>query len=178
MQRYERMAGANGPLRGENRTAGLHGRYAESADCMEPVQCAIAREVDVYVAIGHGRDLATKLGFNHVDRTRIEIAILELSRNILAHAKRGELLFEIVEHGKRRGLAIEARDCGPGIADIGLALSDGYSTTKTLGAGLPGVRRLMDEFTIESALGIGTRIRTVKWVDPRRQTGSLGRRSL
>ena len=141
---------------------------------MDVVTCAIRREVDVYLAIGRGRDMATTLGLDEIDRTRVEIAILELARNILAHASSGELRFELVDSDNRRGLLVEARDSGPGIPDIDLALRDGYSTTKTLGAGLPGVRRLMDDFTIRSEVGVGTVVRATKWLAKprlRRQPG-------
>lgn len=130
----------------------------------QPVRCTIRRDVDVYVAIGYGRELADTLGFNPIDRTRIEIVILELTRNLLAHAGGGDLVLEPVVQETRKGLVVEARDCGPGIPNIDLALRDGYSTASTLGAGLPGVRRLMDEFTIDSTVGVGTTVRTVKWV--------------
>ncbi len=140
---------------------------------MESVVCPVTREVDVYVAMGRARDMATALGFDDIDRTRIEIAVLELTRNILTHAGSGELAIELVEDGERRGIAIEARDQGPGIADIALALRDGYSTAQTLGAGLPGVQRLMDEFHIESTVGVGTRVRAVKW--PGKRTGGPGK---
>jgi serine/threonine-protein kinase RsbT len=140
---------------------------------MESVVCPVTREVDVYVAMGRARDMATALGFDDIDRTRIEIAVLELTRNILTHAGSGELAIELVEDGERRGIAIEARDQGPGIADIALALRDGYSTTQTLGAGLPGVQRLMDEFHIESTIGVGTRVRAVKW--PGKRTSGPGK---
>jgi serine/threonine-protein kinase RsbT len=131
---------------------------------------SVAREVDVYVAIGRGRDLATEIGFNLIDRTRIEIVILELTRNLLVHAGKGTMILERVddqEYGP--GIAIEALDQGPGIADINLALQDGYSTAQTLGAGLPGVKRLTDQFTIESTLGVGTRVRAIKWLHRRRR---------
>lgn len=140
---------------------------------MELVVCPVTREVDVYVAMGRARDMATALGFDDIDRTRIEIAVLELTRNILTHAGSGELAIELVEDGDRRGIAIEARDQGPGIADIALALRDGYSTAQTLGAGLPGVQRLMDEFHIESTVGMGTRVRAVKW--PGKRTSGPGK---
>ncbi|MBO9326304.1 MAG: anti-sigma regulatory factor [Roseiflexus sp.] len=140
---------------------------------MESVVCPVTREVDVYVAMGRARDMATALGFDDIDRTRIEIAVLELTRNILTHAGSGELAIELVKDGERRGIAIEARDQGPGIADITLALRDGYSTAQTLGAGLPGVRRLMDEFYIESTVGVGTRVRAVKW--PGKRTSGPGK---
>ncbi|ABU59222.1 MULTISPECIES: anti-sigma regulatory factor [Roseiflexus] len=138
---------------------------------MEAVVCPVRREVDVYVAMGRARDMATALEFDDIDRTRIEIAVLELTRNILAHAGSGELIIEYVTDGNRQGIAIEARDQGPGIADIALALRDGYSTAQTLGAGLPGVQRLMDDFHIESTVGVGTRVRAVKWPGKRANSG-------
>lgn len=140
---------------------------------MEAVVCPVRREVDVYVAMGRVRDMATALGFDDIDRTRIEIAVLELTRNILTHAGSGELMIEYVTDGDRQGIAIEARDQGPGIADIALALRDGYSTAQTLGAGLPGVQRLMDDFHIESTVGVGTRVRAVKW--PGKRTSGPGK---
>jgi len=143
---------------------------------MAAVICQIGREVDVYVAIGRGREMATSLGFDDIDRTRIEIVILELTRNILAHAGKGELHLERLEENGRPGMAVAALDHGPGIADIALAMRDGYSTARTLGAGLPGVRRLMDDFTIESQVGAGTTVRAVKWLGKQRQSGYLGGR--
>lgn len=144
---------------------------------MVVVACPIVREVDVYVAIGRGREMATSLGFSEIDRTRIEIVILELTRNMLVHGGQGELRLETVEQTGRQGIAVEAEDHGAGIADIELALRDGYSTAQTLGAGLPGVRRLMDDFTIESKVGVGTRVRAVKWLGKRPLGYSGGRRS-
>lgn len=128
------------------------------------VACPITREVDVYVAMARARDMAQRLGFDQIDRTRLEIAVLELTRNILVHAGSGELIVETLNEDHRRGIAIEARDQGPGIADVELALRDGFSTSHTLGAGLPGVRRLMDSFQIESTVGVGTIVRATKWI--------------
>lgn len=129
------------------------------------ITCPIKRDVDVYVAMHRARELATGIGFRAVDRTRIEIVILELTRNLLVHAGGGSLeLARLDDPVRGPGLVVEAVDCGPGIADIELALQDGYSTAHTLGAGLPGVRRLMDEFRIESTIGVGTRVRAVKWL--------------
>lgn len=143
---------------------------------MNVVTCPIAREVDVYMAIGRGRDIAAAVGFDEIDRTRIEIVILELTRNILVHAVSGELQLERIQAADRPGMAVTARDSGPGIADIALAMRDGFSTAQTLGAGLPGVRRLMDEFTIESRVGAGTIVRAVKWLKQRRPAGFGGGR--
>jgi anti-sigma regulatory factor (Ser/Thr protein kinase) len=133
----------------------------------QQISCRVRDEGDVYIAIGHGRDLSIALGFGEADRTRIEIVILELTRNILHYADSGMILLTPLHEGERRGLAIEARDTGPGIADIELALRDGFSTARSLGAGLPGVKRLMDAFEIESTVGAGTMVRAVKWVKVR-----------
>jgi serine/threonine-protein kinase RsbT len=128
---------------------------------------AIQREVDVYVAMGQGRSMASKLGFSEIERTKIEIMILELARNILHHAGgSGDITIEVVEQDALQGLLVTARDDGPGIPDISRALQDGFSTAGTLGAGLPGVRRLADEFTIDSEPGHGTVVRVWKWHRP------------
>jgi anti-sigma regulatory factor (Ser/Thr protein kinase) len=144
---------------------------------MRTVVCAITREADVYVSMVRARELATALGFDQIERTRIEIAVLELTRNIPAHAVQGELWIEHVTQGDRQGLAISASDNGPGIGDVELALRDGFSTKQTLGAGLPGVRRLMDEFQIESHVGRGTRIRAIKWGASAARLAGVRRRS-
>lgn len=143
---------------------------------MQSVICPIRQEVDVYVAMGRGGALAKSLGFNKTDRTRIEIVILELARNILAHANNGELLIDAITVDGHHGLVVESRDHGPGIADIDLAMRDGYSTTQTLGAGLPGVRRLMDDFEIRSDVGVGTYVRAIKWLGHQRVTDRKGGR--
>lgn len=128
---------------------------------------AIQREVDVYIAMGYGRSLASQLGFTEIERTKIEIMILELARNILRHAGgSGDITVETVAQEGQQGVLIIARDDGPGIPDIARALQDGFSTTGTLGAGLPGVKRLADEFSIESQPGLGTVVRAWKWHRP------------
>jgi anti-sigma regulatory factor (Ser/Thr protein kinase) len=131
---------------------------------MQAVTCPVRKETDIYVAITRGRELTTALGFNDIDRTRVEIVILELTRNILVHAGSGELRLEPIQKEDCRGVVVEARDHGPGIADIELAMRDGYSTAHTLGAGLPGVQRLMDDFEIESSAANGTLVRAIKWL--------------
>src|SRR5262249_57745359 len=98
------------------------------------------------------------------DLTLMAAAISELGRNILEYAKTGEILFKPVEKGGRTGIAIAARDEGPGIPDVAQALQDGYSTGNGLGLGLPGARRLMDEFEIVSEVGTGTTVIVRKWV--------------
>ncbi|MEI8307344.1 MAG: anti-sigma regulatory factor [Chloroflexales bacterium] len=138
---------------------------------METVQCPIQREVDVYLAMSRGRAVAEKLNLKPVDRTRMEIVILELSRNLLAHAGGGMLTFSLIDDPTcGPGMGIEATDSGPGIADVDLAMQDGYSTAHTLGAGLPGIRRLTDEFHIETEVGVGTRVYAIKWLMPSRRS--------
>lgn len=140
-----------------------------------PISCTIQREVDVYVALARVRELARAVDFTPTDCTRIEIATLELTRNLLVHAGGGTFtLTQLDDPLRGPGIAVEARDHGPGIADLDLALQDGYSTTRTLGAGLPAVRRLMDEFAIESTVGVGTRVYAVKWRTPPRRRTNYG----
>lgn len=141
------------------------------------VVCPIAREVDVYVAMARTREIAQQLGFDQTDRTRIEIAVLELSRNILVHAGSGTISIETVESPEATGISIAASDNGPGIADIELAMRDGFSTAQTLGAGLPGVRRLMDTFGIESTVGVGTLVRATKWLKSAKGIDARGKRT-
>ncbi|HZE04275.1 MAG TPA: anti-sigma regulatory factor, partial [Solirubrobacteraceae bacterium] len=110
-----------------------------------------------------GRALGAELGFNKGQLALIATAISELARNILTYAGEGEIVLERVQQNGRRGIVVIARDGGPGIADLDLALQDGYSTSRSLGIGLPGVRRLMDEFELSSALGAGTTVTAKKW---------------
>lgn len=124
---------------------------------------AIRADVDIISARQRGRDLGAELGFPKSDLALIATAISELARNILTYAGDGEIEVAIDEAQGRRGLVITARDQGPGIADISLALQDGYSTSRSLGIGLPGVRRLMDEFEVTSEPGAGTVVRATKW---------------
>ena len=98
------------------------------------------------------------------DQTLLATAISEIARNITTYAERGEVLLELVrDPGGRRGVKVIARDRGPGIADLERALTDGYTTGGGLGLGLPGARRLVDEFDVQSALGEGTTVTLVKW---------------
>jgi len=110
-----------------------------------------------------GRELATQLGFSPGDQTVIAAAISEIARNILMYAKRGEVQFTKISDGTRPGLIVVAEDHGPGIRDVPRALQDGYSTSGGLGLGLPGARRLMDEFEVVSVVGEGTRVTMKKW---------------
>ncbi|HEY8075570.1 MAG TPA: anti-sigma regulatory factor [Labilithrix sp.] len=134
-----------------------------SADALEAA-VAVERERDIVVARQKGRELAAAAGFLGTEQTLIATAISEVARNILTYAERGEVILRVLDEGGRRGILVVARDEGPGIADVALAMRDGYSTAKSLGMGLPGARRLMDELEVDSALGKGTTVTMKKWV--------------
>jgi len=126
-------------------------------------QIPIDLDADIVRARREGRTLAAELGFSAVDATLIATAISELARNILIYAKRGEIVLRQVERSGRFGVVVVARDNGPGISDTRQALQDGFSTSGRLGMGLPGVRRLMDDFEIVSGAGNGTEVIASKW---------------
>lgn len=124
----------------------------------------VTSDTDILTARQQGKALAAELGFSASDLTLIMTAISEVARNIVTYAKAGEVELRLVEEGKACGIAIVARDDGPGIADIDLAMTDGYSSTNSLGLGLPGARRLMDQFDIVSKPGQGTTVTMKKWL--------------
>ena len=119
---------------------------------------------DIVSARQQGRVMAVQLGFSPGSATLIATAISELARNILLYASRGEVTMRTIENNGSKGITVEARDDGPGILQPQRALEDGYSTSGRLGLGLPGVKRLMDEFRLETAPGRGTRVVVQKWV--------------
>lgn len=123
----------------------------------------VASDDDLVAARREGRLLAEQLGFSTSEATLVSTAISELARNIVSYARRGEIQVRLIHNGNKRGINIVARDEGPGITDISLAMREGYSTSGGLGIGLPGVRRIMDEFDIASDLGRGTTITITKW---------------
>lgn len=123
----------------------------------------ITSDADIVTARQAVRELARQLRFTTGDLTLVATAVSEVARNIVSYAKRGEIAISLVDQAGRRGVRVVARDDGPGIADVGLALTDGYSTGRSLGLGLPGARRLMDEFAIESQVGKGTTVSMTKW---------------
>jgi serine/threonine-protein kinase RsbT len=127
-------------------------------------EIAIEVEGDVVKARRKGRELATTLGFSTTDQTLIATAISEIARNIVRYAGRGSVTFSRIERQGRAGIQIVANDTGPGIADVELAMRDGYSTGKSLGVGLPGARRLVDELEIVSSVGVGTTVTLRKWL--------------
>lgn len=131
---------------------------------MDEILIPIRSDLDIVQARQEGRSMAAAIGFNGSDLTVVATAISELARNILKYARVGEILLRPVHQNTRRGILIIARDEGPGIADIQLALRDGYTTSQGLGLGLPGTRRLMDEFEISSTVGKGTTVTARKWI--------------
>jgi serine/threonine-protein kinase RsbT len=124
---------------------------------------SINSDQDIVTARQKGRALAIELGFSTGDATLIATSISELARNIVSYARRGEITLKIVRASNREGVSIIASDSGPGIRDIRQAMTDGFSTSGSLGLGLPGVRRLMDEFEIASEPGRGTVVTVKKW---------------
>ncbi len=124
----------------------------------------IDSDVDIISARQRGRALAAELGFQGGDFALIATAISEMARNIVVYAKRGEIVLSPAQEGGKRGILVVARDRGPGIPDVALAMQDGYSTGKSLGLGLPGAKRIMDEFEIVSEVGKGTTVTMKKWV--------------
>lgn len=118
---------------------------------------------DIVAARRQARAMATEAGFSICDSTLITTAVSEMSRNILEYAQHGEVTFSLLKNGSHRGVKIVVRDFGPGIADISQVMQDGYSSRKGLGIGLPGTKRLMDEFEIRSKVGSGTIITMKKW---------------
>lgn len=123
----------------------------------------IVHESDIVSVRREGRALASQLGFSGGQLALIATAISEIARNIVLYAYRGEVRLELIESGGRRGIRVSARDQGPGIPNLEQAMRDGYSSGKGLGLGLPGARRLMDEFELRSEVGRGTTVVMIKW---------------
>jgi serine/threonine-protein kinase RsbT len=129
----------------------------------------IRSDDDVVAARREARELAASIGFESTDLTLLATAISEVARNITAYAGEGEIVLSVNNSGGgRAGIRVVARDQGPGIEDVELALRDGYSTGDGLGLGLPGARRLVDEFDIDTRPGQGTVVTMVKWGRERR----------
>jgi serine/threonine-protein kinase RsbT len=128
----------------------------------DEVRIPIRTDSDIVAARQGAREMATRLGFAPTDLTVIATAVSEVARNIVRFAGSGEIVVELLEQPSR-GVRIVARDAGPGIADVERALTDGYSTYHGLGLGLPGARRLMDDFEVRSERGRGTTVTMTKW---------------
>jgi serine/threonine-protein kinase RsbT len=131
----------------------------------EEILVPVLHESDVITARQKGREVSQRLGFTGSDLTIIATAISEIARNIVVHAHQGEIALGPVMIDSRRGISVAARDSGPGIPDITAAMRDGFSTGyRSLGLGLPGAKRLMDEFEIQSEIGVGTTVVMRKWL--------------
>lgn len=128
-----------------------------------PVRIRIVEDAHAVAAAQLGRQMGARLGLSQVQQTALATAILEIARNIVKYAHDGELTLEVVHDAARQGVRVIARDSGPGIADIDEAMRDGFSTGRSLGLGLPGARRLMDSFTLESQPDSGTTVVMIKW---------------
>ncbi len=129
-----------------------------------PTYVEIKHEWDIVHARQQGRQLAKDLGFGNVDQARITTAISELARNIYLYAGKGHIVIEAIKQENKLGLKIIASDEGPGIEDVRQAMQDGFTTSGGLGAGLPGVKRLMDDFDLVTVPGEGTTITALKFI--------------
>jgi serine/threonine-protein kinase RsbT len=123
----------------------------------------IQSDLDIVTARSNARDVAKKLGFGGIDQARIATAVSELSRNIYLYAGHGHVIIRSVEKSGRQGIEFEFQDEGPGIENIEQVMQDGYSTSRGMGMGLPGAKRLMDDFDLQTTLGKGTKIICRKW---------------
>lgn len=163
-RRRQRELDAPGHLLGCELCARLSGRLLERGPVRDDeVRVRIASDPDIVTARQTARELAARAGFDGAELTLLATAVSEVARNIVRFAGTGEITVELLEH-PRPGVRVVARDAGPGIADVPRALTDGYSTEQGLGLGLPGTRRLMDDFEIDSEPGRGTTVRMTKWV--------------
>ena len=131
----------------------------------EDVRIPVEKDADVVTARHKGREIASRLGFSATEATLLATAISEMARNIVKFAVRGDITIHEVEDGGRQGITIVVRDVGPGIRDLDLAMRDGYSPYNRLGLGLPGARRLMDQFDVFTEPGRGTTVTMTKWRD-------------
>jgi serine/threonine-protein kinase RsbT len=123
----------------------------------------VVKEQDVVPFRNRVKEFATKIGMGLVNQTKLITAASELVRNMLKYGKGGKVSIEVVSKGRENGIRLIFEDKGPGIPDIAMAMKDGYSTGKSLGLGLPGTKRLVSEFDIQSVVGEGTKVTVIKW---------------
>ena len=135
----------------------------DPADAEAEAEVTILADGDIVMARRKGRMLAEQLKFSSTDQVLITTAISELARNILLYARGGRILLARLNNSERQGILVIASDQGPGIPDIERAMQPGFSTSSSLGLGLPGVKRLMDEMTVDSSAGTGTTVTAKKW---------------
>lgn len=126
-------------------------------------QMQITREQEVVPFRNRVKEYAVKIGMGLVNQTKLITAASELARNMLKYANGGTVLIEVVSQGRENGIRLTFADKGPGIANIALAMKDGFTTGKSLGLGLPGTKRLVSEFDIRSTVGEGTTVTIIKW---------------
>jgi serine/threonine-protein kinase RsbT len=123
----------------------------------------IEKEQDVVPFRNRVKEYAVKIGMSLVNQTKLITAASELVRNMLKYANGGIALIEVISQGRDNGIRLTFTDKGPGIGDIAMAMKDGYSSGKSLGIGLPGTKRLVNEFDIKSTVGVGTTVTIIKW---------------
>jgi serine/threonine-protein kinase RsbT len=152
------------PRRRGTKTDALIKHSTELSDALQAeIRVPISSDEDIVEARQKGREVAAQIGFVSSDLALIATAISELARNIVLYARRGEILIQPVKASPKLGIVLVARDEGPGMDDVDQAMQVGYSTSGGFGLGLPGVRRLMDEFEITSERGRGTTVTIKKW---------------
>lgn len=125
----------------------------------------VVKDQDVVPFRNRVKEYAVKIKMGLVNQTKLITAASELVRNMLKYANGGEILIEVISRGRENGIRLTFKDKGPGIADITLAMQDGFSTGKSLGLGLPGTKRLVSEFDIKSIVGKGTCVTIIKWAN-------------
>jgi serine/threonine-protein kinase RsbT len=125
----------------------------------------VIRELDVVAFRNRVKEHAVRIKMGLVNQTKLITAASELVRNMLNYANGGKILIEVITRGRDNGIRLTFQDKGPGIKDISLAMKDGYSTGKSLGLGLPGAKRLANEFSIQSEAGKGTTVTIIKWAN-------------
>ena len=130
---------------------------------VKTVRYGLQTDLDVLAARRGVTDWAKELGFSVLDRTKVVTAASELARNAVIHGRGGTMNLEVIRDGAREGLRMTFADGGPGIANVSLALEDGYSTAGGMGLGLPGARRLVNEFSLQTAEGVGTSVTIIRW---------------
>lgn len=126
-------------------------------------QLNVQNDRDVIVCRNRVKEVAVKIGMGLVNQTKLITAVSELARNMLIYGGGGNVLMEVVLRGREQGVKLTFQDRGPGIADIAKAMQDGFTTGKSMGMGLPGAKRLVSEFSIESTVGKGTTVKIIKW---------------
>lgn len=123
----------------------------------------VLQERDVVICRNRVKEVAASIGMGIVNQTKLITAVSELTRNMLNYGGGGSMLLEIVSRARDQGVQVIFEDKGPGIPDIPKAMQDGFTTGKSMGMGLPGAKRLVNEFTIDSQVGVGTTVKIIKW---------------